>query len=456
MHDEDTIVAPATSSGEGGIGIIRLSGPRSEEFLDLHFNPAYRDATRQSHRLYYGQFYDRQQQPIDEVMTVVMRKPYSYTREDVVEVHAHGGRLVMRNILDAFIEDGARLAKPGEFTLRAFLNGRIDLSKAEAVIDLIRARSDLAGRLALNQLQGSVSRIVHELQNRLSDLLAQVEVFIDFPEEDLEFIESQQLQNAGSEILSRIDRFLAEFDYARLIREGMSVLILGRPNVGKSSLLNLLLGEARAIVTDIAGTTRDTIEESLVLGGIPLRLIDTAGICQTNDPIETQGIARAVDKIQSADLVLLVLDSSLPVNSDDLFALDLCQQANILLVLNKSDLLSVPLAPNFQHLPKTRLSSHTGTGIDDLKSAIIAYFRGTCAGGDISADLIFSDRRHRESLLRCREALHRFLQAVADGAFPEFLSLELREASHALGEITGETTPDDVLDRIFSRFCIGK
>jgi tRNA modification GTPase len=454
--DNDTIIAPATPPGEGGIGILRLSGGNAEKLLYKFFTPAGPFSSFTSHRLYLGNFSDQYGNLIDEVMAVVMRAPRSYTREDVVEVHCHGGLVVMRRILDQFVEAGVRLARPGEFTLRAFINGRLDLSQAEAVIDLIRARSDSAGRIAAAQLKGSVFRAVHELQADIADLLALIEAHVDFPEDDIEFADQDRLLSNAARVLSRIDVFLKNFDSGRILREGLSVLILGKPNVGKSSLLNILLGESRAIVTAIAGTTRDTIEENLVLGGVPLRLIDTAGVRITNDPVESEGVARAKSKIASSDLVLLVVDGSRQTDEEDLLALEACQQSTVLLVENKADLARMAPDDRLAHLPRVSVSTKSGDGIEKLKTAIIGLVCNDSSASEANVDLIFSDRRHREALLRCGDSINRFIESLALATSPEFLALDLREALQALGEITGETTPDHILDRIFTRFCIGK
>ncbi len=455
MLERDTIVGPATSTAEGGVGIIRLSGPRSEEFLRLSFRPSRPLATMETRRLYFGHLLDRRGEVVDEVLAVLMRGPLSYTREDVAEVHCHGGLLPLRRALDIFIELGARLARPGEFTLRAFLNGRIDLAQAEAVIDLIRSRSESGSRVALGQLDGKISRSIHRFRDALLEVLSLVEAYIDFPEEEIEPPHLQALQDGVKGVLREVDGLLLTFDSGRVLREGLSILILGRPNVGKSSLLNALLGEARAIVTEVAGTTRDTIEESLVLGGIPLRLIDTAGIRQTDDPVEAEGVRRARDKVGHADLVLLVLDGSQELGEEDLLALEACRNGRVLVVANKADLGPWTPPPPLAPLTAIPVSSHTGEGLDRLRDRIVGMFLPE-AGGEAREGALLSDRRHREALLGCREALDRFLEGVSREDSLDLLALELREALHSLGTITGETTPEDVLDRIFSRFCIGK
>jgi tRNA modification GTPase len=451
-----TIIAPVTPPGEGGVGIIRLSGLLAEPALLRFFCPSRRAATLTSHRLYHGHLRSESGELVDEVMAVVMRAPYSFTREDVAEIHCHGGPLVMQHILDLFLESGGvRLARPGEFTQRAFLNGRLDLTQAEAVIDVIRSRSDAARGVAMRQLEGRLSKAIHQIRNVLVDLLATVEAHVDFPDEDIELPDQQILTAGGNDVLSSIDRLLATFEDGRVLREGLSVLILGRPNVGKSSLLNALLGEARAIVTDVPGTTRDTIEESFSLCGLPLRLVDTAGIRNTVDPVEAEGVRRARQKVGSADLVLLVIDGSVRTGEDDLLALEACSDSRLLLVVNKSDLLSAPLSKPFTTLPLVRVSTHTGEGLTGLTQRMAALFTAP-ASAEGRESILLSDRRHRDALLRSRQHLVRFCEEAPLATSPELLAIDLRDALQALGEITGETTPDEILERIFSRFCVGK
>jgi tRNA modification GTPase len=454
IDNHDTIVGPATPPGEGGVGIIRLSGSLAETYLLRLFHPSEKTAALESHYFYYGRFQFPDGALLDEVMAILMRGPRSYTKEDVVEVHCHGGPVVMRRILDLFINEGARLARPGEFTLRAFLNGRIDLVKAEAVIDVIRSRSHAAHNNALGHLEGRLSAAIDGFRADLADLLSLVEAYIDFPEEDMELPDQERVCSSALDILGRMDTLLATFDEGRALREGAAVLILGRPNVGKSSLMNALLGETRAIVTDISGTTRDTIEESLVVGGLPLRLVDTAGICNTSDRVEFEGVRRAREKVSSADLVLLVVDGSRVPGKDDFLALEACRDVRVLLVVNKSDLPSVSLPLPFSDLPLVRISAQTGEGIKELQQKMVSFFKEW--GSDARESVLLSNRRHREALVRSRQALHRFYTGLGEEISLEFLSLDLRECLQALGEITGETTPGEILERIFSRFCIGK
>jgi tRNA modification GTPase len=446
-------VAPATATGEGGIGIVRLSGRLSLSTLLQHFKPSSPYDQPRSHQLYHGHLYSLDGHLIDEVMAVYMRSPKSYTGEDVVEIHCHGGQLIVRRILDLFLDAGLTLAQPGEFTYRAFMSGRVDLSQAEAVIDVIRSRSDAATQVALRQMDGVLSSLVYKFRGQLIDVLALVEAHIDFPDEEIDPPAVVDMNSTIEDVRSHMNSILQTFDQGRVLREGVSVLILGRPNVGKSSLLNALLGEARAIVTDQPGTTRDTIEENLVIDGIPIRLVDTAGVRDASDVIEAEGVRRARDKCQSADIVLLVVDGSQPLTHDDNLALEAASGRQTLLVVNKSDCGQVDIPDTYSHLKTVSISAKNRNGLDLLCKLLVDQFRFS---GEITESTMISDRRHREALLRSREALDRFLACFSINPSPEFLSLELREALSALGEITGETTPDEILDQIFSKFCIGK
>jgi tRNA modification GTPase len=452
----DTIVAPATPPGEGGVGIVRLSGPQAETLLAGAFRGRCAPPAMASHHLYHGHLCRSDGGPVDEVLVVIMRAPHSYTGEDVVEVHCHGGIQLLRGVLDIFLAAGARLAHPGEFTQRAYLNGRLDLTQAEAVAALIGARSAQAARVALSQLDGSLSRQLHRFTETLRELLWLLEAHIDFPDDDLGSLDHPSVVARASGVQADMTELLRTFDTGRALREGVSVLILGRPNVGKSSLLNALLGEARAIVTDIPGTTRDTVEEHLVLGGLPLRLIDTAGVRETADPIEQEGVRRARDKALAADLVLLLVDTSQPLTVDDRMAMELASPERSVLVLNKSDLPVACQTAELAGFPRqVTVSVRHGFGLDELQAAVVGHFCGS-SDQEPCDGVILTERRHQESLAGARIALQRFLVAEAAGEPLECLALELREALAALGQITGETTPEAILEQIFSRFCIGK
>lgn len=452
----DTIVAPATPPGEGGIGIVRLSGPQAGLLLAGAFRGRVSPAAMASHHLYRGRLCQSDGGPVDDVLAVIMRAPHSYTGEDVVEVHCHGGTQLLRSVLDLFLLAGARLAQPGEFTQRAFLNGRLDLAQAEAVAALIGARSAQAARVALSQLEGRLSRQLHQYTDTLRELLLLVEAHIDFPDDDLGRLDHPAVAARASGLQAAMTELLRTFDAGRALREGVSVLILGRPNVGKSSLLNALLGEARAIVTDIPGTTRDTVEEHLVLGGVPLRLVDTAGVRETADPIELEGVRRAREKALAADLVLLVVDASQPLTAEDCMAMELAPPERTVLVLNKSDLPPGCDPAGLTKFPRrVAVAARCGGGLRELQVAVVEYFCGA-GGSDLQDSVVLAERRHREAVVAASGAIERFLAAEAAGEPLECLALELREALAALGQITGETTPDDILEQIFGRFCIGK
>lgn len=455
MYDQETIVAPATAIGDGGINILRISGKTAFSCLKKVFRPSRSGSNFSSHRLYHGYITAPDGEILDEVMAVFMQAPRTYTREDVAEIHCHGGALVTRRILDRLIEPGIRLARPGEFTLRAFLNGRIDLSQAEGVIEVIRAQSDRACQLAVGQLAGRLSALTGRMREDLLDSLALLESWIDFPEEDIDHEDLDQIGAGLDGIQRRIHTLVETFEEGRIVRDGARVLILGKPNVGKSSLLNALLGESRAIVTDLPGTTRDTIEEGVFLDGIRLRLIDTAGVRVTEDVIEREGVKRATEKISEADLVLLVVDGSLPLDGDDLAARELCPVEKILLVRNKKDLGRAPLPAPFSSLPGIELSVQTDEGLDVLKNAIVRFFQKS-GGREAREDVIITDRRHRDALVRAGRLLQNGIDGLQEGVPAELIAVELYEALSALGEITGESTPEDVLNRIFERFCIGK
>ena len=451
MHD-DTIIAQATPPGEGGVSVVRLSGRHAETCLEEVFTPSSARFPLAGHRLVHGTVATADGQVFDEVLAVVMRPPRSYTGECVVEIHCHGSQLIVRQLIDVCLQHRVRIAQPGEFTLRAFLNGRLDLSQAEGVIDLIRAGSERAARIACAQLEGDLSRRIHALRDPLLEQRSLVEAYIDFPEEDLP-AETEQLLGPVRKVLQEVELLCASFDQGRIVREGLGVLILGRPNVGKSSLLNALVGEARAIVTEIPGTTRDVLEETVRLDGLAVRLIDTAGIRDAVDPVEQEGVRRARSRIALADVVVLVTDGSRPLEAGDRELLEACGDTPVIVVRNKADLGLQPLEPFWQRHPVVETSLHAGSGMHALRQALIARCCDAGRGGEES--FLLCDRRHLEALQKAAAALRRFLDGWG-GLTLDLLALELREALDHLGVITGETTPDEVLEAIFSRFCIGK
>jgi tRNA modification GTPase len=458
LSSDDTIVAIATPLGVGGVGIVRLSGPQAVAIVEGFFRPTGGEglAHSQSHLLRHG-WVLRQGRAVDEALAVVMRAPHSYTREDVVEVHCHGGVLVLRTVLELAQAAGARLAEPGEFTLRAFLNGRIDLTQAEAVGDLVRSRSALGLQVAADQLRGRLHDAIAAVREDVQHVAALVAAGIDFPEEGVVFAHGNEIAARLHGVAERLEALLARAAQGRIVREGLAVTIVGRPNVGKSSLLNALLRESRAIVTEVPGTTRDTLEESAEIGGLMLRLVDTAGIRRTDDRVEREGIARARHAIARADLVLLVLDGAEPLGADDETLLDETPPAASLVVVNKRDLMAgapPAWAPRLQGRAWVSLSALTGEGLPALEQHIRRW--ALSDERPVLEDALLTNLRQEQAARRALEATRGAQQALAQGLGEELLAVDLDRILLALGDILGVTTPDDLLGRIFAQFCIGK
>lgn len=456
-NTDDTIVAISTPPGEGGVGIVRLSGPDAVTVASAIFRSSRGRTLGEAGRaVFHGHILGCDGAPVDEVLCHVMRAPHTYTREDVVEINGHGGPGPLNAIMEAALSRGARLARPGEFTLRAFLNGRIDLVQAEAVIDQIQARTRANLQAANAASSGVLSRTLYHMREVLLELLARVEAVVDFPEDDIPDLVDEALMAQAREAHARMLDLLRKSEAGRVYRDGAIVAIAGVPNVGKSSLFNALLRDARAIVSAQAGTTRDRLEEYLTLAGVPVKLIDTAGVRHTDDEIEQQGvkIARAVQ--QSAQIALLVLDASRACTDDDqsLFQELVALEIPVVIALNKCDLASEPVRPPWatEATACLAVSALEGTGLSELEETLGRLLLG---GAHIAADEALVNRLHQQdSLRRAAECVGRFLEGA--GVSPEFLALDLQEALQALGEITGETTPDDVLEAIFGAFCIGK
>jgi tRNA modification GTPase len=475
MHGglEDTICAIATPAGEGGIGIVRLSGPqalvvasqvvrlRSGDPLSSVFShslhladlviPASgkRNVARVAHK----------RPPVsdllDEALVVYMKAPRSFTAEDVVEIQSHGGALVLGMICTVCIESGARMAEPGEFTKRAFLNGRLDLSQAEAVLDTIRATSSIGLNIAQRQLRGDLAQEVEQARTSLLTVLAHVEAGIDFVGEDISFLQHDELLRIVREACAVVQKLEATAQEGRILREGARVVILGRPNVGKSSLLNRLLKEERAIVTAIPGTTRDVIEESIDLDGVMIRLIDTAGLRETEDIVEQEGIKRTRAAQGEADLLLVVVDGSVPLTSDDRELLSAVRDRKHVVVLNKADLADTVETDSALVGHRVYvISAKTGLGVEMVKSALRAQL--VSSGFEATESVTVTNVRHRDALRRAGESLGQALESVQCGMAGELVSIDVRAAADALGEITGAITTDEILGRIFSEFCIGK
>lgn len=456
MYHKDTIAAISTPLGEGGIGIVRVSGAGAGDIARAVFS-RFPSGGFQSHRFYYGSIYDEEcGELLDEVLLVLMCAPRSYTCEDVLEIHCHGGYLIVQKVLDLVLRSGARLAEPGEFTKRAFLNGRIDLLQAEAVIEIIRGKTDAALALAQHQREGLLSRRITAVKDSIISSLAYIEAYLDFPEDDIDPPAIADIQHAVAVALHQLMKLLDGFQQGRVLREGVSVLIVGKPNVGKSSLLNTLLKEKRAIVTSVPGTTRDIIEEVVNINGLPVTLLDTAGIRDSEDEVEQEGVQLALAQIPIADLILFVVDSSKPFDHEDWLIYESIRNRPYLLVSNKVDLPEIINIPaEAAAVPRVAISARDGQGIEDLRATIYSQFiKGAALDGrDFTA---LNQIRHRDSLQRAKERLLSFEENFSLGVPLEVLALDLRDALTALGEVTGETTPDAILDQIFSRFCIGK
>ena len=457
---EDTIAAMGTPLGDSAIGVVRVSGPRCEPLARLLFKSPRGPIAFKSHLLHYGRIVDPASGvAVDEVLLTLMRAPRTYTREDVLEIQCHGGAAAVSRVLDLVLANGARPAEPGEFTKRAFLNGRIDLTQAEAVIDVIRSRSAHSLELSTRLIAGELKSRVLSIRDKAAQLLAQVEVAIDFPEEDVEIVQpAEAVRLVMEELLPAIAALLDTFEVGRLYREGVDVVIVGKPNVGKSSLLNCLLQEDRAIVTPHPGTTRDFIEANITLDGLPLRLVDTAGLRETHDEIERMSLEVTRKRLKSADLAVWVLDLSREPDGLDEAVFELLQDKTAIAAANKRDLRpDAPLAPlteRFPSIPMLAVSALYNQGIDELKRAM----RQSLVEKDPEslAGPVITRIRHKQALTRCGEHLRMAVRNIEDGMLLDRLAVDLRDALDDLGEIVGLVTTEDVLDRIFSEFCIGK
>lgn len=456
---EDTIVAISTPVGQGGIGIVRLSGPESLSIADRIFRPAKKTGVTEAKAfsIVYGHVVDHESgAEIDEALVSVMRAPNSYTREDIVEINCHGGMVAVRRILGLVLEQGAKLADPGEFTKRAFLNGRISLTQAEAVMDLISAKTEESMRIAVDQLRGGLSEKLGGLRNSLIEICAHAEAYIDFPEEEIKSKTLEEMVGRLGTVRDECEGLSRTFEEGRFFREGLSVAIIGRPNVGKSSLLNALLKRERAIVTAIPGTTRDTIEEYLNIHGLPVRIVDTAGIRSSSEAVEKEGIRRSIEALERADFVIAMLDGSEAMKDGDRDILEKIKEKNAVVVINKSDL------PGMMNLDEGMLqekkyisiSARDGEGLEELKSlvfqSILTDWKEGCEG------IIVTNIRHKLALDRASASLARAIDITKTDQPLEILAIELRDALDRIGEITGEVTTEELLNKIFSDFCIGK
>ncbi|WP_238046271.1 tRNA uridine-5-carboxymethylaminomethyl(34) synthesis GTPase MnmE [Enterococcus mundtii] len=457
----DTIAAISTPPGEGAISIVRLSGDQALTIA----NKVYQSGNKQllnvpSHTIHYGHIVDpKSEQLVDEVMVSVMRAPRTFTREDVVEINCHGGIVVVNQILQLLLREGARLAEPGEFTKRAFLNGRVDLSQAEAVMDLIRAKTDKAMGVALNQLDGNLSALIRSLRQEILETLAQVEVNIDYPEyDDVEELTTKLLLEKAQMIQQRIEVLLATSQQGKVLREGLSTAIIGRPNVGKSSLLNHLLREEKAIVTDIAGTTRDVIEEYVNVRGVPLKLIDTAGIRETEDIVEQIGVARSRKALAESELILLVLNQSEPLTIEDEQLLEATKGLKRIILLNKTDLPKQleedKLLSLIEDEPVFAVSVANNEGLDRLETAISELFFGGQTG-ERDATYV-SNTRHIALLEKAAISLQEVIAGIDAGMPVDLVQMDMTRCWDYLGEVVGDSVQDELITQLFSQFCLGK
>ncbi|WP_125588495.1 tRNA uridine-5-carboxymethylaminomethyl(34) synthesis GTPase MnmE [Companilactobacillus jidongensis] len=458
VTEYDTIAAISTPPGEGGISIVRVSGDQAVEIAQKIYKGK-NLANVPTHTINYGHIYDPTDKSlVDEVMVSVMRAPKTFTREDVVEINTHGGIVPTNKVLQLLIGAGARMAEPGEFTKRAFLNGRIDLTEAESVMDLIRAKTDKAMQVAVNQLDGNLNHLISNLRQEILDALAQVEVNIDYPEYDTEQMTTKMLLEKSRLVGSNIDSLLKTADSGEILQHGLATAIVGKPNVGKSSLLNRLLDEDKAIVTDVAGTTRDVVEQYVNIDGVPLKLIDTAGVRDTEDKVEKIGVERSLKALSDADLVILVLDSSRKLEADDIELLDATKEKRRIIIFNKNDLVPVITPESVEQLKSDDIiivtSAIKNDGIDTIKETIGKIFNAGIE--DSSTDVIITSARQAGLLRQAKENLNDVISGIEAGMPIDLVQIDMTSCWDTLGEITGESYPDELITQLFSQFCLGK
>lgn len=453
----DTIAAISTPRGEGGIGIVRLSGDESLGILSKIFKPKSKKDVKdiKSYTINYGHIYDGDEL-IDEVLVSVMKAPNTYTREDIVEINCHGGYLITQKVLELVLKNGAKIAEPGEFTRRAFLNGRLDLTQAEAVIDLIHGKTDKSISLSLNNLRGDLRDQINHLKKILLDVAAHVNVVLDYPEEGVDEPIPEHLIIELHNVKDTITKLVESYDKGKMIKEGIKTAIVGKPNVGKSSLLNSILREERAIVTSIAGTTRDTIEEIINIKGIPLIMVDTAGIRKTQDEVENIGVQKSKKMLKEADLVLFVLDSSRDFSDEDREIYDSIQSEKVIGILNKIDMEKKLDITNLTKVKKwIEISALENIGIDTLENEIYNFILSENIE-DSSEKLIITNIRHKSALEKTKKSIENIFETIDMGYPMDLIAVDLNDALDSLSEVTGEISSEDLLDHIFSNFCVGK
>lgn len=459
---DDVIAAISTPPGRGGIGIVRMSGSGCIKIADNIFKSKSGKCIKnsKSHSILYGNIVDPQHNNniVDEVLLSIMKEPNTYTKEDIVEINCHGGILVVQKVLETVLNNGARLAEGGEFTKRAFLNGRIDLTQAEAVIDVINSKTDLSRKAALNQLEGNLKITVRNLRDKILTMIATIEAAIDYPEHEIEQETYINMKKDCSEILTDIDKLLSSSDKGKIIREGIETVILGKPNVGKSSLLNRFLDEERSIVTEVPGTTRDTVEEYINIEGIPIKIVDTAGIRKTDDIVEKLGVEKSKNYAEKADLILMMIDISKDIENDDIEILKLIENKKALVLLNKIDLKqTADLSQIYKYAEKCNvisLSVLENKGINELTNRLKhMFFQGEI---DVNEDIYIGNVRHKNSLFYAGKSMGRAIETINNHMPEDFISMDLQECYNYLGEITGDSIDEEIIDRIFSQFCLGK
>ncbi len=457
----DTIVAISTPLASAGIGIIRISGDEALKIISKIFVPKKSMDNRNivSHTLHYGYIIDpKYNRTLDEVLVSYMLKPNTYTRENIIEINAHGGLIVLQSILSLVLRSGARIAEPGEFTKRAFLNGRIDLSQAEAVMDIIHSKTELALNASVNQLSGNIKNEIEKIKKNLLETIAHIEASIDYPEYDIDELSADQVKEKMEKVATKIKYLISSYDNGKIIREGIKTVIVGKPNVGKSSLLNALLKEQRAIVTDIPGTTRDSLEEYMNIHGIPLKLIDTAGIRLTEDIIEKIGVDRSKELMLNADLILFVIDSSECLTTEDEEIMELISNQKVIILMNKSDLnkkvKKEHLKEHLREMTIIETSALKFEGLDQLQEQIKNMFM--IGNIQIDNETVIHNIRHKQSLEKAIESIYNVIESI-DNRMPEdCYAIDLHSAYEHLGEITGDHINDDIIKQIFSQFCLGK
>lgn len=452
----DTIAAIATFPGNAGINIIRISGDNALGIAEKIFKNKKQQINLVPRYLHYGYIVDKDDKVIDEVLISYMKGPNTYTREDIIEINCHGGIISAKKILETVLNHECRLAERGEFTKRAFLNGRIDLAQAEAVIDIINSKTDSSHEISINHLEGRLSREINEIIIKIMDILANIEVNIDFPEYDEDEVTIIKVEELSYDIINKVERLIRTADTGKIFKEGIKTVILGKPNVGKSSLMNFLLNENRAIVTEVPGTTRDTIEEYVNIKGVPIRIIDTAGIRETDDKVEKIGVEKALQKVDEADLVIMLFDSSRKLEDEDEKILNYIENKKVIYIKNKTDLeVKLDLSKHdFINDDAISISVLKNQGLDEIIDKISKmFFEGSI---NVSDELIINNVRHKNLLTKAKHSLEEVISSIRQGMSIDFIEIDLKQAMEYLGLIVGKAVSDDLMDKIFNEFCIGK